>query len=165
MDRPAVVRRVSRHPAMRPLAAIWLVLVAGQAARLAATGSLLSGDDVFHFAHLLSLVVDRDLDARNEVRHFQHDARSSYTGRAKIGAHPRWGWPQARWGLGHTFGNRRLVNCTVVLAVGLAAILTALRPHRALRRAALVLGCVLVGLNVVAMWLWSTGPVGPLAGC
>jgi hypothetical protein len=83
-------------------------------------------------------------------------------GRAKIGAHPRWGWPQARWGLGHTFGNRRLVNCTVVLAVGLAAILTALRPHRALRRAALVLGCVLVGLNVVAMWLWSTGPVGPL---
>jgi hypothetical protein len=93
----------------------------------------------------------------------------------------RWGWPQARWGLallalqlylvsswyfysqGHTFGNRMLVNCTVVLAVGLAAILTALRRRRAMHRAALVLGCVLVGLNVVAMWLWSTGRIGPLA--
>jgi hypothetical protein len=73
---------------MRPLAAIWLVLVAGQAARLAVTGSLLSGDGVYHFAHLHSLVVDRDLDARNEIRHFQQEARSSYTGRPKIGAHP-----------------------------------------------------------------------------
>ena len=93
----------------------------------------------------------------------------------------RWGWPQARWGLalfamqlylvsswyfysqGHTFGNRMLVNCTVVLAVGLAAVLTALRPRPALRRAALVLGCALVVLNVVAMALWSTGRIGPLS--
>ena len=88
MGRSAIVGRVRRHGAIRPLAAIWLVLVAGQAARLAATGSLMSGDGVYHFAHLRSLVVDRDLDAGNEIRHFQQVARSSYTGRPKIGAYP-----------------------------------------------------------------------------
>jgi hypothetical protein len=426
-----VVDRVRRRPAFLALAAVWLVLVAGQAARLAATGSLMSGDGVYHFAHLHSLVVDRDLDAVNEIRHFQQAARSPYTGRPKIGAYPTrhpvtgeainkyplgvalltlpayaavyagahavaalgvpadttgygpayqwaggllvaawaawglwccvrvaadagvaesdawwaavltagatpwlfyatlepyfshalsaaaaatlwlawlrardgddsvgwgvvglaggvaaliryqdatllliplldlatrpsrgwrarvrsavavgagalvaftpqlvantlvfgdplvtgyagegflylqspwlifsllsaeaglfrwapiaavavaglvcgawWGWPQARWGLallamqlylvsswyfysqGHTFGNRMLVNCTVVLAVGLAAVLTALRPRPAMRRAALISCCVLVGLNIVAMVLWSAGRIGPLA--
>ena len=431
MGRRALVHRVSRGHAIQGLAAIWLVLAAGQAARLAATGSLMSGDGVYHFAHLHSLVVDRDLNAVNEIRYFQQTARSPYTGRPKIGAYPtrhpvtgepinkyplglalltlpayaavhagahaasviglpadtsgygpvyqwasglmvaawavwglwccvrvsaaagatesdswwaavlattatpwlfyatlepffshalsaaaaatlflvwlrardgessgawaavglvggvaaliryqdvtlllmpvldviarptrrwrarvrcaaalgvgalagftpqlvanavvfgdplvtgyaregfiywqspwllyslfapdaglfRWapiavvtlvglvygarrGWPQARWGLatfamqlylvsswyfysqGHTFGNRMLVNCTVVLAVGLAGVLTALRPRPAMRRAALILCCVLVGLNVVAMVLWSTGRIGPLA--
>jgi hypothetical protein len=147
---------------MRPLAAIWLVLVAGQAARLAATGSLLSGDDVFHFAHLLSLVVDRDLDARNEVRHFQHDARSSYT-RARedrrppavglaagaMGARPHVRQPQARQLHGGRGGGPGGDPDR-------AAATPCLAPRRP--RSGMCPG----GLNVVAMWLWSTGPVGPL---
>ena len=104
MGRSEIVRRVTRHATAPALAAIWLVLVAGQGARLAATGSLMSGDGVYHFAHLHSLVVDRDLDAVNEIRHFQQAARSSYTGRPKIGAyptrHPVMGEPVNKYPLG-----------------------------------------------------------------
>jgi hypothetical protein len=70
------------------LAATWLTLTAAQTARLVVTGSLMSGDGVYHFAHLHSIVVDRDLDAGNEIRHFQQVARSRYTGRPKIGDYP-----------------------------------------------------------------------------
>lgn len=75
-----------RPPAI--LAAIWLILATGQAARLAATGSLMSGDGVYHFAHLHSIVLDGDLEAANEIRYFQQVARSPYTGRPKIGNYP-----------------------------------------------------------------------------
>ena len=70
------------------LALVWVVLAAGQTARLVATGSLMSGDGVYHFAHLHSLVVDRDLDPVNEIRYFQEVARSPYTGQPKIGNRP-----------------------------------------------------------------------------
>ena len=60
----------------RALVALWLLLVAAQATRVAATGSLMSGDAVYHFAHLHSLVIDRDLDPVNEVRYFRDEARS-----------------------------------------------------------------------------------------
>ena len=52
-----------------------------------ATGSLMSGDAVYHFCHLHTLVVDRDLDPTNEIAHYQQ-ARSSYTGLPKIGNAP-----------------------------------------------------------------------------
>lgn len=68
----------------RALVALWLLLVAGQATRIAATGSLMSGDAVYHFAHLHSLVIDRGLDPVNEVRYFRDDARSPFTGRPKL---------------------------------------------------------------------------------
>ena len=45
---------------------VWLVLATGQTARVVATGSLMSGDGVYHFAHLHSIVVDRDLDPVND---------------------------------------------------------------------------------------------------
>ena len=45
------------------------------------------GDAVYHFCHLHTLVVDRDLDPTNEIAHYQQ-ARSSYTGLAKIGNAP-----------------------------------------------------------------------------
>ena len=48
----------------------------------------MSGDGVYHFAHLHSIVVDRDLDPVNEIRYFQREARSPYTGRPKIGNRP-----------------------------------------------------------------------------
>ncbi len=51
---------------------------------MAATGSLMSGDAVYHFAHLHSLVIDRDLDPVNEVRYFREEARSPFTGRPKL---------------------------------------------------------------------------------
>ena len=70
------------------LALVWVALAAGQTARLVATGSLMSGDGVYHFAHLHSLVVDRDLDPVNEIRYFQEVARSPYTGQPKIGNRP-----------------------------------------------------------------------------
>jgi len=66
------------------LVALWLLLAAAQAARIANTGSLMSGDAVYHFAHLHSLVIDRDLDPVNEVRYFRDEARSPYTGRPKL---------------------------------------------------------------------------------
>ena len=68
----------------RALVALWLLLVAAQATRIAATGSLMSGDAVYHFAHLHSLVIDRDLDAVNEVRYFRDGAKSPFTGRPKL---------------------------------------------------------------------------------
>lgn len=70
------------------LGAVWLVLAAGQTARVVATGSLMSGDGVYHFAHLHSIVVDRDLDPVNEIRYFRERARSPYTGQPKIGNRP-----------------------------------------------------------------------------
>jgi hypothetical protein len=95
---------VTRWRPIAVLAAIWLTLAIGQAARLAVTGSLMSGDGVYHFAHLHSIVVDRDLDAVNEIRHFQRVARSSYTGRPKIGdyptRHPRSGEPINKYPIG-----------------------------------------------------------------
>lgn len=66
------------------LCAVWLALAGGQTLRLAATGSLMSGDGVYHFAHLHSLVVDRDLDPVNEIAHFR-DVRSGLTGGPKLG--------------------------------------------------------------------------------
>jgi hypothetical protein len=67
------------------LGAVWLVLAAGQTARVAATASLASGDGIYHFAHLHSIVVDRDFDPVNEIRYFSEQARSPLTGRPKIG--------------------------------------------------------------------------------
>jgi hypothetical protein len=93
----------------------------------------------------------------------------------------RWHWPHARWGLallatqiyivsswyfysqGHAFGNRMLVNCTVVMAVGLAALLTSIEPHRRVRRAALIAGLGLVAVNLLLIGLWVTGRIGPLS--
>jgi len=68
------------------LTAVWLVLAAAQTARVAATGSLMSGDGVYHFAHLHSIVVDRDLDPVNEIQYFRDVARSRLTGGPKIGS-------------------------------------------------------------------------------
>jgi len=67
------------------LVAVWLALAAAQTARVVATGSLASGDGIYHFAHLHSIVVDRDLDPINEIRYFSEQARSPWTGRPKIG--------------------------------------------------------------------------------
>jgi hypothetical protein len=72
----------------RALLGVWLALAAGQTVRVAATGSLMSGDGVYHFAHLHSIVVDRDLDPVNEIRYFREEARSAYTGKPKIGNRP-----------------------------------------------------------------------------
>ena len=95
-----------------------------------------------------------------------------------IGA--RRGWPRARIGLivvgvqiymvgswffqsqGHTFGNRMLVNCTVFFAVGLAALLAATARLPQLRWTIHAVGVLLVGVNVLLMWLWSRGAIGPL---
>jgi hypothetical protein len=55
---------------------------------VAVTGSLMSGDAVYYFCHLHSLVIDRDLDPTNEIAHFQQ-SRSPWTGRPKIGNAPR----------------------------------------------------------------------------
>ena len=66
------------------LAAVTLAIAAAQSARVFVTGSLMSGDAVYYFCHLHTLVVDRDLDPTNEIDHFQR-IRSPYTGRAKIG--------------------------------------------------------------------------------
>ena len=74
-----------RPTAIGLLGAVWLVLAAGQTARVVATGSLASGDGVYHFAHLHSIVVDRDLDPVNEIRYFREEARSPLTGQPKIG--------------------------------------------------------------------------------
>ena len=68
--------------------AVWLALAAAQTTRVAATASLASGDGVYHFAHLHSIVVDRDLDPVNEIRYFREEVRSPLTGRPKIGNHP-----------------------------------------------------------------------------
>ena len=77
---------MTRRPtATELLGAVWLVLAAGQTARVVATGSLASGDGVYHFAHLHSIVVDRDLDPVNEIRYFREEARSPLTGQPKIG--------------------------------------------------------------------------------
>ena len=93
----------------------------------------------------------------------------------------RRGWPQARAGLlllalqiyvvsswyfftqGHSFGNRMLVQSTVVLVVGLTALLAALGPHPRARRAVKAAGLGLVGVNLAAMALWSFGVIGPLS--
>ena len=95
-----------------------------------------------------------------------------------IGA--RRGWPHARIGLafiavqlymvsswfflsqGHTFGNRMMVNCTVFVAVGLAALLTATGHRRRLRATIQAVGVLLVGANLALIWLWSRGAIGPL---
>jgi hypothetical protein len=95
-----------------------------------------------------------------------------------IGA--RRSWPHARMGLvvvglqvymvsswfflsqGHTFGNRMLVNCTVFFAVGLAALLDAAGTRPQLRVAIQGAGVLLVGLNMLLMWLWTRGLIGPL---
>jgi hypothetical protein len=104
MGDPEGAGAVTRWRPVTVLAAIWLALVIGQAARLGATGSLMSGDGVYHFAHLHSLVVDRDLDAANEIRYFQQGARSAYTGRPKIGddptRHPVTGAPINKYPIG-----------------------------------------------------------------
>lgn len=47
----------------------------------------MSGDAVYHFCHLHTLVVDRDLDPTNEITHYQQ-VRSPYTGLPKIGNAP-----------------------------------------------------------------------------
>lgn len=73
---------------VRILGAVWLALAAGQTARVAVTGSLMSGDGVYHFAQLHSILVDRDIHAANEIRYFSEHARSSYTGQPKIGNQP-----------------------------------------------------------------------------
>lgn len=87
--------RIARADAMRwrptpahLMAMVWLALAAGQTARVVATRSLMSGDGVYHFAHLHSIVVDRDLDPVNEIRYFREEARSPYTGQPKIGNRP-----------------------------------------------------------------------------
>ncbi len=95
-----------------------------------------------------------------------------------IGA--RRGWPHARIGLvfvgvqlymvsswfflsqGHTFGNRMMVNCTVFVAVGLAALLTATVRRPRVRATIQAVGVLLVGVNVLLMWLWTRGAIGPL---
>ena len=69
----------------RLLVAVWLTLAAGQTARVVVTSSLASGDGIYHFAHLHSIVVDRDLDPINEILYFREQARSPLTGRPKIG--------------------------------------------------------------------------------
>jgi hypothetical protein len=80
---------MNRRPSTATLLiAVWSVLAAGQTVRLAYTGSVMSGDAVYHFAHLHSLVVDRDLNPVNEIHYFQQQARSPYTGRPKIGPDP-----------------------------------------------------------------------------
>jgi hypothetical protein len=97
-----------------------------------------------------------------------------------IGSH--WRWPHAQWGLallavqiylvsswyfysqGHAFGNRMLVNCTPVIAIGLAALLTSLAHRPRLRQAALVAGLGLVAVNLMLMALWAAGRIGPLSG-
>jgi hypothetical protein len=68
--------------------AVWLALAAAQTTRVAATASLASSDGIYHFAHLHSIVVDRDLDPVNEIRYFREEVRSPLTGRPKIGDHP-----------------------------------------------------------------------------
>jgi hypothetical protein len=75
------------RPLARLLLAAALSLAAAQSARVMVTGSLMSGDAVYHFCHLHTLVVDRDLDPTNEIAHYQH-ARSPYTGFTKIGNAP-----------------------------------------------------------------------------
>ena len=76
---------MTRRPtAAELLCAVWLVVAAGQTARVIATSSLASGDGVYHFAHLHSIVVDRDLDPVNEIRYFREEARSPLTGQRKI---------------------------------------------------------------------------------
>jgi hypothetical protein len=47
----------------------------------------MSGDAVYHFCHLHTLVVDRDLDPTDEITHYQQ-VRSPYTGLPKIGNAP-----------------------------------------------------------------------------
>lgn len=47
----------------------------------------MSGDAVYHFCHLHTLVVDRDLDPTNQITHYQQ-VRSPYTGLPKIGNAP-----------------------------------------------------------------------------
>src|SRR5215471_13085174 len=56
---------------VRLLLAAALSLAAAQTARVMVTGSLMSGDAVYHFCHLHTLVVDRDLDPGNEIAHYQ----------------------------------------------------------------------------------------------
>jgi hypothetical protein len=95
-----------------------------------------------------------------------------------IGA--RRGWPQARMGLffvalqlymvsswyflsqGHSFGNRMLVNCTVFFVVGLAGLLAAAGNHPQVRTSIQAAGAFLVGVNLLLMWLWSRGVIGPV---
>jgi hypothetical protein len=63
---------------------------------------------------------------------------------------------------GHSFGNRMLVNCTPVIAVGLAALLTSLAQRPRLRLLALGTGIGLVAVNLLLMGLWAAGRIGPL---
>jgi uncharacterized membrane protein len=97
-----------------------------------------------------------------------------------LGIGARRGWEHARIGLlvvglqiymvsswfflsqGHTFGNRMLVNCTVFVAVGLAAVLASASARPQLRATVQALGVLLVGVNLLLMWLWSRGLIGPL---
>ena len=67
------------------LVAVWLTLAVAQTARVVVTSSLASGDGIYHFAHLHSIVVDRDLDPINEILYFREQVRSPLTGRPKIG--------------------------------------------------------------------------------
>lgn len=73
------------RPPARLLVGLWLLLAAAQGVRVAVTGSAMSGDGVYYFAHLHSFVLDRDFDPVNEIRHFERDVRSPYTGRPKLG--------------------------------------------------------------------------------
>ncbi len=66
------------------LIGVWLALATAQTLRVVVTASLASGDGVYHFAHLHSIVIDRDLDPVNEIRYFREQARSPLTGRPKI---------------------------------------------------------------------------------
>ena len=91
------------------------------------------------------------------------------------------GWPHARVGLvvvgvqlymvsswffvsqGHSFGNRMLVNCTVFFVAGLAGVLAVADKRPRLRAAIQTAGVILAGVNLLLMWLWCRGAIGPLA--
>jgi hypothetical protein len=57
-----------------------------------------------------------------------------------------------------------LVNCTPVIAIGLAGLLTSLDPRPRARAAVLAIGIGLVAVNLLWMALWATGRIGPLSG-
>ena len=63
---------------------------------MVATASLASGDGIYHFADLHSIVVDGDFDPVNEIGYLSEQARSPLTGRPKIGNRSRATRPPAR---------------------------------------------------------------------
>lgn len=84
------------------LLAFCLLLMLG---RFYLTQSLLGGDGVFYYANLRSLVVDGDLNFRNEYEHF-HSETSGFTGNRKIAEipppHPVTGRLPNRYPIGST---------------------------------------------------------------